>query len=260
MSDIKYTLIDEQVCQWLAEAREIILSEINNRLTVETKNGRKDLVTNVDKQVEQFLTQKIKTNYPQSHILGEEGFGDIVGEQTDGIIWIVDPIDGTMNFVKQKNNFAVMIGIYKDQQPILGYILNVISGELIHGGPTIGLYSNENQLSAISDQGLADGLIGLSGPLLVHNDYHMREIGDTALGMRIYGSAGLEIMSVIKGELIGYISYLKPWDFGAGKILAECCGLSFTMVDGQPLNMLSSGVVLIATKRAHGDILTIVSQ
>lgn len=260
MENFKYVQIDNQVCEWLAEARSIVLAELNSRLTVETKSGRKDLVTNVDKQVEQFLTGKIKTAYPQSHILGEEGFGDQIDENTQGIIWIVDPIDGTMNFVKQRNNFAIMIGVYKDREPILGYILNVVTGELLHGGPLTGIQLNQNKIEKIEDQGLADGLIGLSGPLLVHNEYNMQTIGDSALGMRIYGSAGLEIMSVIKGELIGYISYLHPWDFGAGKILAECCGLSFTMVDGKPLNMLSSGVVLIATKRAHSDILTIVSQ
>lgn len=260
MRDFKYVQIDNQVCQWLQEARAIVLRELNSRLTVETKSGRKDLVTNVDKQVEQFLTNKIKTKYPESHILGEEGFGDKVDKTTEGIIWIVDPIDGTMNFVKQRNNFAIMIGVYRDQEPILGYILNVVTGELLHGGPLTGVQLNQTEITEIEDQGLMDGLIGLSGPLLVHNEYNMQEIGSSALGMRIYGSAGLEIMAVIKGELVGYISYLRPWDFGAGKILAECCGLSFTMVDGQPLNMLSSGVVLIATKRAHSDILTIVSQ
>lgn len=252
-------LMDQQIKTWLKEDRQLILNELNSQLTVHTKNSRKDLVTNVDKQSEQFLVNKIRSLGPNNRILGEEGLGDSV-KDTAGRVWIVDPIDGTMNFVKQHEHFAVMIGLYDDGQPVLGYILDVMKNQLISGGPQIGITENGNPISAPDNTGLRDGLIGLSGPLLIRNDHQMLTIGEEALGVRIYGSAGIDILAVLTGELIGYISYLRPWDFGAGKVLADTLGLSFTTIDGQPLGMLSSGIVLIATKSAHKDILTIVSQ
>ena len=88
----------------------------------------------------------------------------------------------------------------------------------------------------------------------------MVDIAQQSLGMRIYGSAGIDIISVLRGELVGYISYLKPWDFGAGRILCETAGLKMTTIDGQRLDVLSSTPVLLATRNAHQDILTIVSQ
>ena len=62
------------------------------------------------------------------------------------------------------------------------------------------------------------------------------------------------------GEIVAYVSYLKPWDFGAGKILAESLGLKVTTVDGKPLDMLSSDFVMVATVKAQQDILPIIGS
>lgn len=247
------------VRNWLAEARDNVLRKIDSRLKVDTKSGRSDLVTNIDRANEQFFVSKIRQFDPEAKILGEEGFGDQV-DNTDGRIWIVDPIDGTMNFVKQRNHFAMMISLYIDGQGVLGFIMDVINNELLYGGPEYGVYLNSTKIDEVKNTNLSDGLIGLSGPLVINDNFHMQDIAQTSLGMRIYGSAGIDMISVFKGELIGYISYLKPWDFGAGKIFAETLGLKMTTIDGQQLGVLSSKPVLLATENAHRDILTIVKK
>ena len=71
----------------------------------------------------------------------------------------------------------------------------------------------------------------------------------------MYGSAGIEYVATINGELSGYISYLRPWDFGAGKVLAETLGLVVKSIDGTQLDMLSSTVVLVATQRASQEVI-----
>ncbi|GAA3197951.1 inositol monophosphatase family protein [Lentilactobacillus kefiri] len=251
--------IDKTVRGWLSESRDNVLRKIDTRLTVDTKTSRKDLVTNVDKQNEKFLVGKIREFDPDSKILGEEGFGDQV-HSTKGRIWIIDPIDGTMNFVKQRNNFAIMIALYEDGKGVLGYVMDVIGKHLLSGGPDLGVFDNGQPLPPVQDTPLREGLIGLSGPMVLHNDYNMVDIAQQSLGMRIYGSAGIDIVSVLRGELVGYISYLKPWDFGAGRILCETAGLKMTTIDGQRLDVLSSTPVLLATRNAHRDILTIVSK
>lgn len=251
--------IDKVVKGWLRESRDNVLRKIDTRLTVNTKTSRRDLVTNIDKENEKFLVAKIREFEPEAKILGEEGFGDKI-ESTKGRVWIVDPIDGTMNFVKQRNHFAIMIALYQDGQGELGYVLDVIGNRLLSGGPQLGVFDNGVALAPVEDTPLANGLIGLSGPMVLNNDFNMVDIAEKSLGMRIYGSAGIDIISVLRGELVGYISYLKPWDFGAGKILVETVGLKMTTIDGQPLGMLSSTAVLLATRNAHRDILTIVNK
>lgn len=251
--------IDKTVKGWLRESRDNVLRKIDTRLTVSTKSSRTDLVTNIDKQNEQFIVTKIREFDPDARILGEEGSGDEV-DSVAGHVWIVDPIDGTMNFVKQRNHFAIMIALYIDGAGVLGYILDVMGNHLLSGGPALGVFDNGQPLEKAADTPLREGLVGLSGPMVLHDDYHMVNIANRSLGMRVYGSAGIDIISVLRGELVAYISYLKPWDFGAGKILCETAGLKVTTVDGQPLGMLSSTTVMLATRKAHRDILTIVGQ
>ncbi len=120
------------------------------------KSSRKDLVTNVDKENEKFLITKIKNYAPDSHVLGEEGFGDQINREK-GWIWIVDPIDGTMNFVKQQDHFAIMVALYIDGQGVLGYIYDVMNDELYSGGPNLGVFKNDVQLDQPANTALADG-------------------------------------------------------------------------------------------------------
>src|SRR4051812_43051939 len=97
--------------EWVLEAGERIKSSFEETLNIQTKSSANDLVTNMDKEIEQFFIQKIKSIYPDHKILGEEGYGDQV-EVLEGIVWMLDPIDGTMNFIHQQRNFAISLGIY----------------------------------------------------------------------------------------------------------------------------------------------------
>lgn len=257
MNDVELHRVDRTVKQWLHASREFILSKMDDNLNVAEKTGRKDLVTNVDKDNEKLLINKIRTFAPKSQILGEEGFGDQI-KQTSGWVWVVDPIDGTMNFVKQRDHFAIMIALYVDGEGVLGYIFDVMNNVLYSGGPQIGVYKNDQPLPAPANLNLREGLVSLSGPLVIHNHLNLQAVAEASSGMRIYGSAGIEMIHLLNGEIVAYISYLKAWDFGAGKILAESLGLAVTTVDGQALDMLSSDFVMVATVNAQQDILPII--
>ncbi|TFZ27498.1 inositol monophosphatase family protein [Lactiplantibacillus plantarum] len=238
-------------------ARAQVLAKMGTHLTVAEKTSRRDLVTNVDHSNEDFLVRQIRALDPVAKILAEEGTGDQVTDM-NGHVWIVDPIDGTMNFVHQRNHFAMMVGLYVDGKPILGYIFDVMANKLYAGGPEVGVTLNGELLVAPADVDLSAGLFGASAPLLIQDRFNMQTIIAKSLGPRIMGSAGIQISQVLAGELVGYLSYLRPWDFAAGRVLAESLGLVVSRVDGNPVNMLSSGAVLIATKRAQRSILAIV--
>ncbi|WP_404819877.1 inositol monophosphatase family protein [Lactiplantibacillus garii] len=238
-------------------ARAQVLTKMGTKLTVAEKTSRRDLVTNVDHSNEDFLVQRIRQLDPRAHVLAEEGRGDQVTSMA-GHVWIVDPIDGTMNFVHQRNHFAIMVGYYVDGQPTLGYIYDVMANKLYAGGPAVGVTLNGQPLAAPVDLDLADGLFGASAPLLIHDRFNMQRVIAASLGARILGSAGVQISQVLAGELVGYLSYLRPWDFAAGRVLAETLGLVVSQVDGTPVNMLSSGAVLVATRRTQRAVLAIV--
>lgn len=238
-------------------ARAQVLAKMGTHLTVAEKTSRRDLVTNVDHSNEDFLVRQIRALDPVAKILAEEGTGDQVTDM-NGHVWIVDPIDGTMNFVHQRNHFAMMVGLYVDGKPTLGYIFDVMANKLYAGGPEVGITLNGELLAAPADVDLSAGLFGASAPLLIQDRFNMQTIIAKSLGPRIMGSAGIQISQVLAGELVGYLSYLRPWDFAAGRVLAESLGLVVSRVDGNPVNMLSSGAVLIATKRAQRSILAIV--
>lgn len=238
-------------------ARAQVLAKMGTHLTVAEKTSRRDLVTNVDHSNEDFLVRQIRALDPVAKILAEEGTGDQVTDM-NGHVWIVDPIDGTMNFVHQRNHFAMMVGLYVDGKPTLGYIFDVMANKLYAGGPEVGVTLNGELLAAPADVDLNAGLFGASAPLLIQDRFNMQTIIAKSLGPRIMGSAGIQISQVLAGELVGYLSYLRPWDFAAGRVLAESLGLVVSRVDGNPVNMLSSGAVLIATNRAQRSILAIV--
>lgn len=252
MDDLKN--LDEQISDLITTVGYQTRLKLSEPLKIEQKTSRRDLVTNVDKNNEQLIISALKQIDPNAQILGEEGFGNQISNTT-GRIFVVDPIDGTMNFVMQSTNFAIMIAVYEDGVGKLGYILDVMNQKLYHGGPQFGVYINDQRITSPENKPLADTLIAISGPLLMDNVSNLQQVAKTSRGVRMYGSAGIEISAVINGQLGGYISYLKPWDFGAGKILAQALGLTVKGIDGKPLDMLSSTVVLVATERASQEII-----
>ena len=113
--------LHHRILVWMEQAAETLKYSLERELQVEEKKSPSDLVTEMDKATERFFINKIREYYPTHQIIGEEGQGDIV-DDTKGTIWVIDPIDGTLNFVKAKNHFGIMIGIFEDGLPVAGYI------------------------------------------------------------------------------------------------------------------------------------------
>lgn len=236
--------IQHDLVAWLTVAGDKIRQSLTEKLHVNTKSGRNDLVTNRDKEIEQFYVDQIRTNYPEARICGEEGFGDKI-EDLDGLIFFVDPIDGTMNFVKQKENFATMIGVYYDGEPVVGGILDVMAQKLIVGGPKIGAMLNGRPLSVRPNLDIAEGLIGVNSHMLAENINHVTELVRLSSGARITGSAGVELSQVITGQQLGYISNLSPWDLAAGWAIGAALNLEVHTVTGQRPSLLKREVVIV---------------
>lgn len=254
-----WTKIEQDAKTWIYEAGEKIRQSFQKVLSVQAKSNPDDLVTNMDKETEQYLISKINHTYPEHKILGEEGFGD-KPESMDGVIWIVDPIDGTMNFVHQQRNFAISIGIYEDGVGQVGLIYDVVHDELYHAVKGKGAYMNDTELPKLEDVPLNEAVIALNATWVMENkrfDHNkLVPVAKAVRGTRSYGSATIECAYVAAGRLDAYITLrLAPWDFAAGLVLLEEVGAKATTLDGKPINMLGQNSIFAAKKGIHETIL-----
>lgn len=251
--------IDTYAKTWVKEAGAMIRASFSKVLDIQTKSNRNDLVTNMDKETEQFFIEKIKTTFPDHSVLGEEGLGDRI-QEIDGVVWIIDPIDGTTNFVHQQRNFAISIGIYENGIGQIGLIYDVVHDELYHAIKGKGAYLNDTRLAPLDHVEVKDAIIGINATWVTENrsidPSLLAELVKDARGSRSLGSAALEISYVTSGRIDAYISLrLSPWDFAGGKVLLEEVGGVATTLRGKELNLIGENTVLVAKPGLHQEIL-----
>ncbi|SHM88180.1 inositol monophosphatase family protein [Gracilibacillus kekensis] len=246
--------------KWIYQAGELIREQIHDNYQIDTKSNVNDLVTEVDRSTEKFFAEKIREKYPSHFIVGEEGYGDKV-DSLDGTIWIIDPIDGTMNFVHQKRNFAISIGIYHNGVGEIGFIYNVMDDVLYTGIRGEGAYRNSIKLPPLSDQvNIETSIVALNSSLACENsrinEKKVQQLIKDCRGSRSYGSAALEFAYVAEGIVDAYLTMrLAPWDFAAGLILVNEVGGVTIQANGQPVNILEKNTILTTNKQIQEKLL-----
>ncbi|WP_026574739.1 inositol monophosphatase family protein [Bacillus sp. UNC438CL73TsuS30] len=244
---------------WVKEAGERIRSSFDQTLNIQTKSNANDLVTNMDKEIEQFFIGKIRESFPDHKILGEEGFGDEL-KDLEGFAWMIDPIDGTMNFIHQQRNFAISLGIYEKGIGRIGIIYDVVHDELYHAFKGKGAYLNNKVLPALSETNVQESIIALNATWVMKNhriDHNLLiPLVRDARGTRSYGTAALEMIYVATGRVDAYISMrLSPWDFAGGAVIVEELGGIVTNLRGEKLDFLKKDSLLVAKPGLHQTIL-----
>ena len=234
--------------------KEVFLEGYKKFKTVVKSIGEEKRIGRDFQEVQDFIVEKINAFDPEALILGEENGQD----QTPidkGRVFVIDPIDGTLNFVMQRENFCIMIAVYEEGKGQLGFIYDVMRDELFWGGPKVGkVFFNQEEISAPENQSLREGLIGMNAALYRKNSYHAQEIGQASMGIRVLGCAGLDFIAIIKGTQIGYVSMLSPWDYAAGTIMMEQLGMSFTGKNQKPLSFQGREFFIGATQAAMAEI------
>jgi myo-inositol-1(or 4)-monophosphatase len=245
--------------QWVMEAGNNIRASFEMKLDIQYKSNPNDLVTNIDREVEQFFVKKIREQFPDHKILGEEGFGDKL-DHLEGIVWMLDPIDGTMNFVHQQRDFAISVGIYEDGVGKIGIVYDVVRDELYHAVKGMGAYMNKKELSPLGPVNVHEAMLGINPTWLMENrriDHNLlKPLAKDVRGLRSFGSAALEISFVAAGRMDAYIALrLSPWDFGGGAVIIEEVGGVVTNLKGKKLDFLSQDTLLVAKPEFHKTIL-----
>lgn len=253
-------LLHQRMIVWIKEAGQMLVESLNQSLLVEEKKSPRDLVTEMDRTIERFFRDKKEIYYPDHHMIGEEETGKHL-QSKQGFLWVLDPIDGTMNFVKQKNKFAIMLGIYKDGQAIAGYIYDVIQEDFYYGIVGDGAYLNDTSLVPLEINQLSDCLIAGNPFHFIDRSDSLYQIYKQSLGIRYYGSAALEIIGVLKGELGAYLSVgLQPWDFAAGLAICQALGYKVTRLDGLPPDILKASTIIFAPTHIHQEIMSLIES
>lgn len=206
--------------------------------------GAIDLVTDTDRRSEQVV-REVLSQHTSLPILGEEE--GMQGEPSD-VMWVIDPIDGTTNFVQRLPHFAVSIGVWAHGRALLGVVYDVMRDEMFATDGTTA-WLNDTPLPTLHAASLEDALLGSgfsydrrTNP---DNNFDLWEafIGRCRCGRRM-GSAALDLAWVAAGRLDGYWeANLKPWDFCAGVAIAEVVGARCTTYSGQALALRNSTMV-----------------
>ena len=229
--------------QIVQDAADYILAHMKEDLQVERKSSPTDLVTRLDKEVQQLLVDRIKSSYPEDLICAEEGcLRAAVGQ---GCVWVIDPIDGTNNFVAQQEDFAVMLAYFEDGVGKFGVIYDVMKGDCYHGGGAFPPCRNNDPLPTFKRKPLQEFLVAGNSGMFESNEWGLGDLGRAALGVRVYGSAAISFAKVLSGRLLTYITYLQPWDYASASILGESLGYRLLTVSGEPADFTTRQPVMM---------------
>ncbi len=231
-------LINE-ICSLVKECGKVILNADREKMAINMKSGIADLVTEYDTKIQEQLFEGLKKILPEAKFIGEEGSSDVLTEE--GYAFIVDPIDGTTNFIKDYHYSAISVALLKDGEPEVGVVYNPYLDETFYAIKGRGAFCNEKQIR-VSSQPLSNGLVLLgTAPYnkeLSEKTFQLAsEYFNKALDVRRSGSAALDLCTVAAGRAEIYVELIvSPWDFAAGKLIVEEAGGVVTTLEGEPLS------------------------
>ena len=178
-----------------------------------SKKGPKDFVTNSDKKTEKVLINELTKNKKKYSILSEE-IGFIKNDDND-YIWVIDPIDGTTNFLHGIPHFCISIGLKFKDEIISGIIFDPIKNEIFYAEKNQGAFFNNHRIRVSKRKNLDECLFATN----------QNGLSSTDLNARIFGSAALDLAYVASGRIDGYFQNgLNLWDIAAGTLLVKEAG------------------------------------
>ncbi|NOZ78387.1 MAG: inositol monophosphatase [Acidobacteria bacterium] len=223
-----------------------------------------DLVTEADRASERAILGIIHQRFPDHAILAEEsGQSGLEGEERPA--WIVDPLDGTTNFVHGVPHFAVSVGVVVAGQPVAGVILDPVKHDLFTAAPGQGARWNGKPCRVSRRAGLAGALLTTGFPFKAHQllDTYLAIFHDVFLkakAIRRPGAAALDLAYVACGIFDGFFEFqLSPWDLAAGAALVREAGGRITGMTGED-NYLETGDVVCGSPGTHAELLEIIGQ
>ena len=205
-----------------------------------TKSSETDVVTLIDEACERLIRDRVFAARPDDGFVGEEG-RDVAG--TSGVDWVVDPIDGTVNFVYGIPSYAVSIAARQDGRVVAGYVVNIAAGTEwgAIAGSGAWRYAGDDRvrLTAPPVAKVAHALVATGfnyvPEVRAKQAAAMASFIPQVRDIRRIGSAALDLCALAEGQFDAYVEQgLKPWDLAAGGLIAREAGLVLSGLDGEP--------------------------
>ncbi len=228
-------------------------------LEIEEKEDT-SLVTKADKEADQIIIDLIKADFPDHQILTEEN--GVIGGQGE-YQWVIDPLDGTLNFTRGIPFFSTSIALLKNNQPVLSVVYNPITNSIFSAEVGKGAYWNGEKIEVSEVSDLKNSIVSMGRAknqeskdktLEFYNKFYFK-----LKSQRILSSAALELAYVASGRLEGYVSIgLKPWDYLGGALLVKEAGGKITDFSGKDWQSEETHFVA-SNGKVHEDLIEITS-
>ena len=240
----------------MLNSQSLIQIEHFNREEIEVKS-KNSLVTEVDKRLEKYFVSELGKLLPESGFIAEEGTSDKKGPDYN---WIIDPLDGTTNFIHGIPAFCCSVALMQGREIILGGILEFNSSEYFEASKNNGAYLNGNRINVSPTKSIEDSLLATGFP---YYDFEFieeymalfRSLLRESRGLRRLGSAALDLAYVACGRFDGFFEYsLQSWDVAAGIIIVQEAGGKVSDFKGGQ-NQLFGKQMLASNSLLYNDLL-----
>lgn len=242
-----------------------LLVEMQHEIQAREK-GPKDLVTAADLAAQQAIEKHLRNAFPDHEFLGEESPSaeKQSGRAADGFRWIVDPLDGTVNYAHGMPGYAVSIGLEKSGEILCGVVYDPTLKEVFHAARGEGAYLNGTPIRPSDCRELHQALVAASLPANVSRDAldvaWFIEVLHHARAVRRLGSAALNLCYVACGRLDCYwATSVKSWDVLAAALCCQEAGGTLTGVDGSPFELTRPQLLAAGTSQLHAEVLGILA-
>jgi myo-inositol-1(or 4)-monophosphatase len=230
-----------EVAQEAAQRAAVVLQDWRRRFQVRTK-GRFDFVTDADMASQQAIRELIGTRFPQHQFVGEEDKSAAARPEADSPpTWIVDPLDGTTNYLHDCPLYCISIGLHVAGELVVGVVLDPSRPELFKAAKGQGAWLGDDRLSTSRVARLEDAMLATGFPSDMRDrddlyDY-WRYFGLRTHALRRTGSTALNLAYVAAGRFDAYYAFDNyAWDVAAGVVLVREAGGTVTNVDGSPFD------------------------
>ncbi|HEV3269807.1 MAG TPA: inositol monophosphatase family protein [Candidatus Rhabdochlamydia sp.] len=245
-------------------AGDILKKGFGSQFIVDSKPGKQNLVTEYDRASENLITTAIKSRYPTHSIIAEESGSYI--KQESQVTWIIDPLDGTVNFAHEIPLFSISIAVAIHKEIVCGVVYQPMTKELFVAQKQQGAFLNGRLLSISSVSQMSQALLATGFPYDVHKDplhciESFSEISRTGTPIRRLGSAAIDLAYVAAGRFDGFWEAgLNSWDMAAGMLLVKEAGGTVTHYDGKEHQIFGYYNLLATNKHLHPIMINYLKQ
>lgn len=231
---------------------------------IQRKEGVGNYVTDCDVAVQNDLYERLTKLLPTAKFLGEEN--DVRADPETGLCWIVDPIDGTTNFIRGLGMSGISVALLENGKQELGMIYQPFRKELFYAARGRGAYCNQRRLQA-SARPLSQAIVQMGASGHLRGTYSerafrmMRRLFDHSEDLRSYGVSSLEICNVARGACDVFVEMmLCPWDYAAASLILTEAGGICTRTDGSPLTFSEDQGILAAGAASYQEALQLIQD